>query len=261
MRGEEPIDAKKSKNYVKGVPEKFDNWIDKNKERAKGWSTMPYFIRQNPQYVKGFEVDTYSQEEKEFTRVRRTNKAMKESLDIFLKSKYPEIPNTEKAAIYYYTQGDRPAFRQLNKQLRKGGLTEFNQAFSELLSSALNKLPVYEGTVYRTLRLNRTQLNDFINLAENNKETVFDGFTSTSKELTIVEDIIKKKSKIKNNETDVILVIEGKSGHDIEDFSQYGWRYKGYQNQREVLFDKGMNARFDKYKISNDRVIFYMIEL
>ena len=44
---------------VKDVPGEFKTWIDNNRERAKGWSNMPYFVRDNPQYVKGFEVNTY----------------------------------------------------------------------------------------------------------------------------------------------------------------------------------------------------------
>ena len=90
---------------------------------------MPYFVRHNPHYVKGFEVDTYSAEERKFTRARKTKFAMEESLGIFLQKKYPNIPNTEKAAIFYYTQKEGSRFRQLNKQLRNGNLTEFNEAF------------------------------------------------------------------------------------------------------------------------------------
>ena len=155
------------KGEVKGVPDNFNKWIDKNKERAKGWSNMPYFVRHNPHYVKGFEVDTYSAEERKFTRARKTKFAMEESLGIFLQKKYPNIPNTEKAAIFYYTQKEGSRFRQLNKQLRNGNLTEFNEAFSKLLSKGISNLPKFENNVYRTIRLNKTVLKNWVELAIN----------------------------------------------------------------------------------------------
>ena len=99
LNGEEP--ATESVNKVRDMPDKFNDWIEHNKERAKGWATMPHFIRENPHYVKGFEVDTYTPAERKFTRARKTSIAMAESLDTFLQRKYPELPNTEKAAIFH----------------------------------------------------------------------------------------------------------------------------------------------------------------
>lgn len=58
LNGGEP--SQDSVNSVNDVPEAFNDWIDGNKERAKGWSSMPHFVRENPQYVRGFEVDIYS---------------------------------------------------------------------------------------------------------------------------------------------------------------------------------------------------------
>lgn len=80
-----------SVNSVDSVPDKFNQWLADNKERAKRWSSMPYFVRENPQYIAGFERDG-------------------------------------------------AAFRLLNNQHRKGDLSEFNVAFSELLSHGLSKL-------------------------------------------------------------------------------------------------------------------------
>lgn len=244
---------------VKNVPGEFNTWIDNNRERAKGWSNMPYFVRDNPQYVNGFEVNTYSEAERKFTRARRTNEAMKESLDKYLQKLYPEMPNTEKAAIYHYTQGNTSAYRQLNKQLRDGKLSEFNEAFSELLSNALQKLPPMEATVYRTVRLNKTKLREFTNMALNHSQTTFEGFTSTSLERIISEQFAANHKGIHKNETDVLLVIKGKTGRSVEDFSQFGIRYNR-PNQREVLFDKGMNVIFESVKQENGTFVFYMTE-
>lgn len=259
LRGEKT--DSESVNKVRDVPEKFNKWIEENKERAKGWSSMPYFVRDNPQYVKGFEVDTYTNAERKFTRARRTNSAMEESLGRYLQSKYPEIPNTEKAAIFHYTQGDTSAYRQLNNQLRRGKLSEFNQAFSELLSSGLEKLPTIEATVYRSVRLNKTRLREWCDFADSKSDVTFAGFTSTSLDRKSVEDFAASHLGRKKNETDVLIVINGKSGHRIEDFSQFGGRFSGRPNQREVLFDKGLKVRFLRVKEKEGQIIFYVEEV
>lgn len=255
----EPVSTR-SVNTVGDVPDKFNEWVADNKERAKGWSSMPYFIKQNPQYVQGFEVDTYTKAERKFTRARKTNEAMKESLGIFLQAKYPELPNTEKAAIYHYTKGEGAAFRQLNNQLRKGKLSEFNEAFAELLTQALSKLETTTETVYRKVRLNKTNLSKFKSLADEKGSTVFKGFTSTSLDRDTALNF-RANSKPKKNEMDVLLVIRGKSGHPISDFSQFGGRFTGKPNQREVLFSGGREFRFDRLSIEDDSYVFYLTEI
>ena len=246
------------KGEVKGVPDNFNKWIDKNKERAKGWSNMPYFVRHNPHYVKGFEVDTYSAEERKFTRARKTKFAMEESLGIFLQKKYPNIPNTEKAAIFYYTQKEGSRFRQLNKQLRNGNLTEFNEAFSKLLSKGISNLPKFENNVYRTIRLNKTVLKNWVELAINKDKIIFKGFTSTSKSEKIAKSLTSR-GHIKNNETDVLIVIKSKNGRVIGDLSQFSGRY-GLSNQLEVLFDKNSKFKFDGMTYKDKQPVFYLIE-
>lgn len=241
--------------------DKLNYWISENKERAKGWSSMPYFIRQNPQYIQGFEVDTYTKAERKFTRAKRTNEAMQESLGIFLQSKYPALPNTEKAAIFHYTQGEGATFRQLNNQLRRGNLTEFNEAFSDLLSKGLSKLETTTEPVYRTMRLNRTDFNSFVQLASNKASKTFKGFTSSSLDKKTTMDFAENKREPKKNETDILLVIRGKSGHPIEGLSQFGGRFTGRPNQREVLFDKGCKFRFDEVKKEDGIYVFYLTEI
>ncbi len=259
LNGEKPDGN--SVNRVDDVPQEFKEWVENNKERAKGWATMPYFIRDNPQYIQGFEVDTYSPMERIFTRHRRTNEAMSESLGIYLQSKYPNIPNTEKAAIYHYTRGDTSAFRQLNNQLRKGKLSEFNEAFAKLLSAGLSKIPPIEATVYRTIRLNRTLLAEFNDMANRQAQTVFKGFSSASMERSRAVAFAEAHKGRKKNETDVLLVIRGKSGHPIEQLSQFSGRFAGKPNQREVLFDSGCEFRFDRMAIENGFKVYYLTEI
>ena len=76
----------------------------------------------------------------------------------------------------------------------------------------------------------------------------------------IAEEFAKNHKGVKKNETDVLLVIKGKSGRSVEDFSQFGSRYNR-TNQREVLFDKGMNVRFERLSQENETIVFYISEL
>ena len=253
LQGEEPLSE--SVNQVSAIPDVFNAWIDENRERAKGWASMPYFVRDNPQYVSDFKVGVYSAAEKKFTRAYHTSPAMKESLALFLGKKYPDIKNTEKAALIEYTRGDVSDFRHLNKELMKDSLSEFNVAFSELLSSALSKLPTEEATVYRTIRLNKTNLEAWKQQAVSQAETTFQGFTSTSDDFDVIMKMMDKKAqKIKNNETDVLLVIKGKTGHRISEFSKF-------PEQRELLFDKGMRLRYDRLSEVNGRIVFHLTEI
>lgn len=259
LAGEEPTEE--SVNRVADVPERFREWIDNNKERAKGWATMPYFVRQNPNYVQGFEVDTYTPAERKFTRARRTKEAMVESLGIYLQKKYPDIPNTEVAAIYHYTRGDLPAYRQLNNQLRKGQLSEFNEAFSELISLGLKKLPTTTKTVYRTIRLNKTRLREWVKCSERKDIKQFPSFISSSSKQSVISEFLQHRKEPKNNETDVLLIIKGKTGHSIEQLSQFSGRIDKLPNQHEVLFDKGTQFKFTQYEQRGTIHTIYMEEV
>ena len=260
LAGEKPLPG--SENEVRSLPSNFSDWIRDNRERAKGWTNMAYFVKDNIKYVDNFQVDTYAPEERKFTRAHRTKPAMMEMLESWLHGKYPQVPTTEMAAIYHYTRGDISDYRQLNKQLRENRLSEFYLAFSELLSSALSKLPPYEGTVYRTLRLNRANLREWIDRAKNQDIVTFEGFTSTSKSLEVVrKNIERKKENRKNNESDIIIIIKGKNGKWIEEFSQFDGKHKPLPNQHEVMFDKGSKFKIESVKENSEgRWIFQLKE-
>ena len=105
-------------------------------------------------------------------------------------------------------------------------------------------------------------LRAWVNRANEQEETTFSGFTSTSSERSVVETMIQAKSVgRKNNESDVLLVIQSKSGRPIQDFSQFGGRFSGLPNQREILFDKGLKVRFDRVVQEGDRFVFYLSEV
>ena len=175
-----------------------------------------------------------------------------------LHEKYPNIPNTEKAAIYHYTKEFGAAFRHLNRGLRTNKMTEFDIAFSQLLSQGIEKLPIYKGVTFRTIRLNKTNLKNWINKAEMGGEETFPGFTSTSKNMEVVKEL-EKRGKRKNNETDVLLIINGKSGRELSGLSQYDGKKR--KSQQEVLYNKGCTFRFQKYILEGNQHIIYLTEL
>lgn len=52
---------------VKDIPQSAKAWVNKNLERAKGWSNEPYFIRDNRQFFGELKTNIYTLEEKKFT--------------------------------------------------------------------------------------------------------------------------------------------------------------------------------------------------
>lgn len=51
LRGEKPIEAHESKNYVGELPKSFKDWYDSNKERLSRSKTTPYFIEDNKKLI------------------------------------------------------------------------------------------------------------------------------------------------------------------------------------------------------------------
>ena len=128
-----------------------------------------------------------------FTRTRRTSEAMQRSVTTRLKKKYTDTQTTERAALMEYTRGDISDFRHLNKELMHGNLSPYNEAFAELLTPALQKLPTVKTTVYRTVRLNKTRLSLWRQQADNKGNISFEGYTSMSENLDVVLHMIQKK--------------------------------------------------------------------
>ena len=51
LRGEKPIEAHESKNYVGELPKSFKDWYDSNKERISRSKNTPYFIEDNKKLI------------------------------------------------------------------------------------------------------------------------------------------------------------------------------------------------------------------
>ena len=130
-----------------------------------------------------------------------------------LKKDFPGVPKEGLAALRYYTAN---GYRFVNNPLL--GLSEKDEGFESLnylLKNALEKIPNYEGTVYRGQdKLSKEQVEK---LKSKNKFT-FPAFTSTSK---TKEDSFSYQP--------LSFIIKGKSGKSIEKVSYH-------PGEKEILF-------------------------
>jgi hypothetical protein len=221
------------------LPKALGEWITRNQERAKGWGDMPYWIKDNKQFANGFQVNTYTPEEYKFTHARRTAMAMSRAIEE-LNRLYPNIPNTNLAAIHHYTKAGGN-YRQLNKQLDKGTITDFNNAAATLISKGLEKLPKVEGTIYRGTIMKR---KDFNRIYSNANEVTHNIFTSATKSSdTAVQFATYKQPK--KSEVQIIFAIHSRNGRDISKISEFNGIFAP-DNQKEVLFDRNTKFRITK---------------
>ncbi|MDR0542313.1 MAG: ADP-ribosyltransferase [Dysgonamonadaceae bacterium] len=220
-------------------PKALGEWITRNQERAKGWGGMPYWIKDNKQYASGFQVNTYTPEEYKFTHARKTAMAMSRAIEE-LNRLYPNIPNTNLAAIHHYTKACGN-YRQLNKQLDKGTITDFNTAAATLISKGLEKLPKVEGTIYRGTIMKR---KGFDRVYSNTNEVTHKIFTSATQSFgTAVQFATYKQPK--KSEVQIIFAIHSRNGRDISKISEFNGIFAP-DNQKEVLFDKNTKFRITK---------------
>lgn len=217
------------KKPVTEVPKALNDWVESNQERAKGWGNLPYFVRDNQKQIGTLKVNTYTDEERAFTRARQTAEAMKRAITE-LGSLYPNIENTELAALHHYTkQGGN--YRQLNKQLSKDELTAFNAASASLISKALASLPAFKGTVYRGSIMKRTE---YERLYAGKSEITHTIFTSASKDAAVAWKFASYREPSKN-EVRVLFEIQSKNGRDISNISEFNGNFTPV-DQKEVLF-------------------------
>lgn len=233
---------------IKDIPKEAKDWVESQRERAKGWLNTPYFIQDNESFFGKFESNTYTPDEKKFTRARKTQTAMDRAINFFSKE-YPEIPNTELAAIHHYTKKGGN-YRQLNKQLFEDKLTDFNAASSELISKGLDKLTIFEGTVYRGSIMKNKMFNELYS----NRDVTHHIFTSSTVDREVANEHFTKYRIPKKNEIKVLFEIKSKNGRDISSVSEFNGKFDN-ENQKEVLFDKGTKFNIlsvrdkDDYKI------------
>lgn len=110
----------------------------------------------------------------------------------------------------------------LNEKLRNGtSLSENENEFVKKLDSALDKMPKYNGTVYRSISSRSiSDIDEFWNVHKKGYFVRYPAYTSTSTEMY-------------DETMDIQYVITGKTGRDIRIYNE---------NEKEILFKR--NSRF-----------------
>ena len=151
-----------------------------------------------------------------------------------------ELTETDVQSIEYYT---RNGYKEINGQLISGqnNKPETTRAINRL-NEALEKIPNYEGTVYRGDSFDSdNKWFSFLNSIKNKEVFTYKGFMSTSEEKDVTQgfDTIFKGA--------AIFRINSKTGKSIKDFSDN-------YNELEVLFKPNTSFRIDDWDwINEDR--------
>lgn len=245
---------------IKEVPNNFKKWCEDNRERSRGWEDLPNFIKDNKEYTPMFfNLEKYSLDEKVFVRHTSTKLAIERMSSNLYKSKYSKMTSIELAAIHHYTRSGIRAYRELNTQLRNNNLSEFNRSFSSQISTGLNKLPDYQGLIYRGSILNSNIINKYKDAFKSGKPFRHVFFTSGSKELEVANGFLNIRN-LKKGENKCIFVVESKTGKYIHEISEFNGKF-AKRKQYEVLFDKGKQFNVVDFKEVNDIYYFKLVEL
>ncbi len=150
-----------------------------------------------------------------------------------------ELDDADRAALREYTG---PAYRDINNYLRGGDVTteeaEHLAQRSEAISSALDKLPPHEGTVYR----GGTFDEDLLAKYEPGQVVKEDAFTSTS----------AKRGFRGNTQFEIV----SSNGKYIAPYAEPRFR-----NQEEVLFDKGTRFQVLAKDVRDGKTFIIMQEV
>lgn len=151
----------------------------------------------------------------------------------------------EKTLIYKYTSD---GFEELNVLLRRGGRNEYEN----YLNAALDKLPNYQGFVYRGIDLELSEMDVYKTAYANDSIVTEPAFTSTSK---------RKFLSFPFDRTNTLFIISSKKGKEIENMSFYGVNKGENQNENEVLFKS--KTAFSVLNIRQDglRVVIELEEI
>lgn len=182
------------------------------------------------QYVKRWNKDVYT-DIGEYVDYVRDTKYVQDNMN-----KY-NVSEIEAVSVVGYTD---ILFNLLNMTAIQGVKNEAVEEISTMLEKALDRLPKYDGTVYRGMSLMPKDplLKTFEDVSSGD-EIKFPSFTSTSKDKSRAEGFVKKILG-----EGVFFEIQPKSGSDISGLSLY-------PEENEVLFKRNttfevLSNEFDK---------------
>jgi len=147
---------------------------------------------------------------------------------------FPELTLYEKSIIYKYTND---GFEGINELLRSSKGKIFDD-FGTFLNRSLNKLPNFDGLVYRAAQLTEAEIERYRVACNDNSILKEYSFVSTSKSRLIA-------MSYRGN---VVFRISSRTGKDIEKISKFG-EYDS-ENEKEVLFRA--NRKFKVLELVNE---------
>ncbi len=163
-----------------------------------------------------------------------TNQNPTEDPDIRYSARDYGLTEDEEHAIVSYKSGDSYA---LNGKLATGGkLTELQRSLRDHLDTALEKLPVYRGTVYRHYDFDSfggyEAMAEFLSMFEKGKPTPMKSYLSAS--------TVRNEDRT-NGEYTVDMVIQSETGHSLNGF--------GRHTENEVLLPRTVRLAVDSMEL------------
>ena len=153
------------------------------------------------------------------------------------------LSEAEKSVVSRYS---RNLYYDINSRIYADErLPAYEKAAKNTLNRALEKLPKYEGTVYRGVSkgISEERLKQYKDAAEKGGTITEKAFISTSKD--------KKIANLFEAGKGVAFEIKTKTGRDIKDFSVYNGNFYG-SDEKEVLIGNNKKFKVIKYVVNNN---------
>lgn len=184
-RKERLLKNAEDKEYYKKCKDKVKEWQLRNKEFIESNDLRRDFTRENVERVTNI-------------------------------SKNAIISESEQYALNKYISSD---FYPINEKIRNNEkLNNEELKLTDNLDKILNKMPIYNGIVTRSLELDQEKLQEFINTHKIGNIVEYRAYTSTT------------KGERYNEYSNVELYINSKTGRNIEKYNQ---------EEQEILFRRG----------------------
>lgn len=121
----------------------------------------------------------------------------------------------------------------INEKLRNGELLNANDLeFVEHYDKALDKMPVYEGVVYRSIVKDESRMDDFLKNYAQGNEVTFPAYTSAS-----VDEVYDSGMEVQ-------YIIKSKFARDIRKYNE---------DENEVVFKRGAKFMVASVKLNGNK--------
>lgn len=164
-------------------------------------------------------------------------------------TKYPELSKTDIYALWSYTTN--LYYGNLNRWLRTGKNRFKTKEISKIITSALEKMPKYNGNAFRALEFSeQSLLLDFLKKHKKGKTVNYKEFVSCGSNT--------KAAFFDKSKKNVFLKLEVKGAPIISDFAD-GIKIRGYAKE-ELLLLQNRKFKVTNYKEVNGDHFFELIE-